>query len=229
MITFPPLTTSFASTGSATGRVQNGSRTTMASTAQLLPRPVLCLPCADPSWNHDAAQTFFPRLLNKVSSTATWTGSPAGISSATTSFATARPSSPASQRAREKNQCARSCGHSRARPAPDSIPHTVRFPGWARKPQASPQKVRNDGAVNSGAREESSVISDAGTCSVAPGSIGGKLVSQAVSQAPLMLPLHRSRRPHPRISTGRAACPVRARCPGCPRAGEHAGTGERSA
>src|ERR1035441_3044050 len=50
-----PLTTSFAMTGSAKGRVQNGSETTIASTTQLLPPPVLCLPCAEPSWNHDAA------------------------------------------------------------------------------------------------------------------------------------------------------------------------------
>src|SRR5260370_7515407 len=42
-----PLTTSFASTGSATGLAQNGSRT---MTTQLLPRPVFAGPCADPSW-----------------------------------------------------------------------------------------------------------------------------------------------------------------------------------
>ncbi len=36
-----PLTTSLASTGSATGREQNGSVTTMAATTQLFPRPVL--------------------------------------------------------------------------------------------------------------------------------------------------------------------------------------------
>jgi len=62
--------------------------------------------------------------------------------------------------------------------------------------------VRNDGAVNSGANEKSSVISDAGTCSVASGGIGGKLVSQAVSQAPLMLLLHRPRRPPVRCRVG---------------------------
>ena len=66
--------------------------------------------------------------------------------------ATARPSSSGSQRAPEKNRCARSWLHSRARLAPDSILHTVRLPGWARKPQASPQNVRNDGAVNNGAK-----------------------------------------------------------------------------
>lgn len=64
-----------------------------------------------------------------------------------------------------------SCGHSRDSPAPVSIPQTVRFPGWARKPQANAVKVRNDGAVNSGANAWSSVISDAGTIS---GSIGSR-------------------------------------------------------
>jgi hypothetical protein len=159
----------------------------MARITQLLPRPALCLPCADPSWNHDAAQTFFPRRLNRVSSMAARTGSPAGTSSVTTSLATARPRSSGFQRAREKNQCARSCGHSRARPAPDSMPHTVRFPGWARKPHARPQNVRNDGAVNSGAKETSSVITDAGAGSVASGSIVGN-------------PFHRRFRKHRRCS-----------------------------
>ena len=96
-----------------------------------------------------------------------------GTSSATTSLATARPSSSGLHRAREKNRCARSWLQQRARPAPASIPHTVRFPGWARNPQARPQNVRNDGAVNNGARPASSVISDAGTGSVASTSIGG--------------------------------------------------------
>ena len=63
-----------------------------------------------------------------MSSTATSTGAPAGTSSDTTSRAAARPRSPAFHRAREKNECARSCGHSRDSPAPDSIPQTVRFP-----------------------------------------------------------------------------------------------------
>jgi hypothetical protein len=50
---------------------------------------------------------------------------------------------------------------------------TVRLPGWARKPQARPQNVRNDGTVNNGEKTASSVASDTGTCGVAPGSIGG--------------------------------------------------------
>ena len=76
------LMTTLASTGIATGRRRTGSRTTTAAITQLLPYPVFAGPGADPSWNHDAAQTFFPRLLNKVSSIATPTGSPAGTSSA---------------------------------------------------------------------------------------------------------------------------------------------------
>jgi hypothetical protein len=43
------------------------------------------------------------------------------------------------------------------------MPHTVRFPDCARKPQVRAVNVRNDGAVNSGENAASSVISDAGT------------------------------------------------------------------
>ena len=126
--------TSLASTGMATGLLIIGSFTTTAAITQVLPYPVFAGPGADPSWNHDAAHTFFPRLLAKVSSIATVTGCPAGTSSATTSFAAARPRSSALHRAREKNQCARSCGQARDRPAPASMPHTVRFPVWAKNP-----------------------------------------------------------------------------------------------
>jgi hypothetical protein len=69
------LMTSLASTGMATGLLIMGSRTTTAATTQLLPYPVLAGPGADPSWNHDAAQTFLPRRRNNVSSIATMTGS----------------------------------------------------------------------------------------------------------------------------------------------------------
>lgn len=96
------LMTSFAVAGTATGRDTIGSRTQTASTAQLFPNPVLAGPCADPSWNQDAAQTFFPRRRNSVSSIRTSTGSPSGTSSDITSFAAAMPSSPGFQRAREK-------------------------------------------------------------------------------------------------------------------------------
>jgi hypothetical protein len=150
-----------------------GSMTTTAAMTQLLPYPVLAGPAAEPSWNQDAAHTFFPRRRNKVSSIATVTGCPAGTSSATTSFAAATPRSSGSQRARAKNQCARSCGQIRDRPAPASIPHTVRFPVCARNPQASMVKVRKDGAVNNGAKQASTLASEPGTGSVASGSIGG--------------------------------------------------------
>jgi hypothetical protein len=67
------------------------------------------------------------------------------------------------------------------------MPHTVRFPGWARNPQARPQNARNDGAVNNGARPASSVISDAGTGSVASTSIGGNPFHRRFHKAPPML------------------------------------------
>ena len=124
-------------------------------------------------------KVFFPRRLNSVSSMATRTGSPAGTSSVTTSSATARPRSSAHQRARAKNPCARLCGQVRVRPAPASMPHTVRLPACARNPQANSMvKVRNDGAVNSGAKDVSNPIREAGTGSVASGSIGGNAFHQ---------------------------------------------------
>ena len=114
-----------------------------------------------------------PRRRNSVSSIATVTGSPAGTSSPATRRATARPRSSALHRAREKNQCARSCGQARDRPAPVSMPHTVRFPVWARNPQTRPQKVRNDGVVNSGPKTASRLASEPGSGSVISGIIAG--------------------------------------------------------
>ena len=96
------LMTSFAMTGTATGLETMGSRTRTASTTQLFPKPVFAGPCADPSWNHDAAQIFFPRLRNRVSSMRTSTGSPSGTSSPMTSFATHIPRSSGFHRALEK-------------------------------------------------------------------------------------------------------------------------------
>src|SRR5512135_691058 len=167
------LMTSLASTGIATGRRTAGSLTTTAAITQLLPYPVFAGPGADPSWNQEAAQTFLPRRRNSVSSIATLTGCPAGTSSPATRRATARPSSSGLHRAREKNQCARSCGQARDRPAPASIPHTVLLPVWARNPQARPQKVRNDGAVNSGPNTASRPASEPGSGSVTSGIIAG--------------------------------------------------------
>jgi hypothetical protein len=77
--------------------------------------------------------------------------------------------------------CARSWLHARDRPAPVSIPHTVRFPICARKLQASMVKVRKEGAVNSGANQASRLASETGTGSVASGGIGGIPFSSAVS------------------------------------------------
>jgi hypothetical protein len=57
---FVPLITSFAVTGTATGRETMGTPTRTASTTQLFPKPVFAGPAADPSWNQDAAHTFFP-------------------------------------------------------------------------------------------------------------------------------------------------------------------------
>jgi hypothetical protein len=61
---FDPLITSFAITGTATGRDIAGSRTMTARTTQLFPYPVFEGPAAEPSWNQEAAQTFFPRLAH---------------------------------------------------------------------------------------------------------------------------------------------------------------------
>jgi hypothetical protein len=95
-----------------------------------------------------------------VSSAAARSGSPGGTSSATASRAAARPSSTGSQRARAKNECARSCGHALPRPAPSSIPVTVRRRGWAASPAARAQNVRKPGAVKHGRNADSKVRGD---------------------------------------------------------------------
>ena len=215
------LMTSLASTGTATGRLIIGSLTTMAAITQLLPYPVFAGPGADPSWNQEAAQTFLPRRRNKVSSIATVTGCPADTSSATTSLATVRPSSSGSQRARAKNRCARSWLHIRARSAPASIPHTVRFPVCARNPQASIVNVRNDGAVNSGANQASRLASEAGTGGVTSGSIAAnparrRFPEQLVPGCPasgtgLAAPARR-----PRLAAARQPQPSWTACPAHP-------------
>jgi hypothetical protein len=110
------------------------------------------------------------------------------------------------ERAREKNRCARSWFQERARPAPASIPHTVRFPVCARNPQARPQNVRNDGAVNNGARPASSVLSDAGTGSVASTSIGGNPFHRRFRKHRRCSLFPRPYLPHLTESAGHAAC-----------------------
>jgi hypothetical protein len=42
------------------------------------------------------------------------------------------------------------------------MPHTVRPPVCAKNPAARPQKVRNDGAVNSGSKQASNASNDGG-------------------------------------------------------------------
>lgn len=166
------LTTRRHRTGSATARPVNGTFTTIAATTQLLPNAVAFAPAAEPSWNHEAAHTFFPRRLNKVSSTATSTAVPSGTSSSTAIRASPSPSRAGSQDRRAKNECARSCGHRPAMPAPDSIPRTARVPEQQTKPATSTQNVSNDGAVNTGRNRSSSSASDGGTAMFKEGSIG---------------------------------------------------------
>jgi hypothetical protein len=99
-----------AITGTATGRAQNGSSTRIARIAritQVLPYPIFSFERADPSWVHSAAQTFLPRRRSRVSSTATCTRAPAGISAWITAPASRRPNSWGSQAAREKNRWTR--------------------------------------------------------------------------------------------------------------------------
>jgi hypothetical protein len=55
--------------------------------------------------------------------------------------------------------------HTPARPAPTSIPHTVRRPGWASSPAARAQNVRNVGAVKHGRNTHNRPINDAGRVS----------------------------------------------------------------
>src|SRR5437773_5360214 len=164
------LRTSRASTGRHTGRSSIGRLTRIPPITQLLPYPTGLAPLADPSWNHPAAHTFFPVRENSVSSMTTVTAASDGTSSRTTSWASSTPSCSADQRAAEKNLCARSCDHDPDRPAPSSIPQTVRRPVWASIPQTSAQNVVKLGAVKHGRRSASSRASDGGKLS--SGSIG---------------------------------------------------------
>lgn len=96
-----------ASTGSATGRDENGRSTRTAAITHVFPYPVLSWERADPSWVHNAAQTFLPRRRARVSSTATRTGAPAGTNASITAPARASPTRRGSPAAREKNRCTR--------------------------------------------------------------------------------------------------------------------------
>jgi hypothetical protein len=77
-----------------------------------------------------------PTPLEKGVATATSTGAPVGTSSDTASTAAARPRSPAFHRAREKHQCARSCGQHRGEPGPRQHPDIV-----ACRPRLGPPEV----------------------------------------------------------------------------------------
>ena len=74
-----------------------------------------------------------------------------GTSSATTSRATARRSSSGLHRARGEEPVRPVMAPAAGKARPGQHPYTVRFPVCARNPQARPQNVRNDGAVNNGA------------------------------------------------------------------------------
>jgi hypothetical protein len=69
------------------------------------------------------------------------------------------------------------------------MPHIVLLPVWAKNPQARPQKVRNDGAVNSGPKTASKLASEAGSGSVTSGIIAGNPGPPAISRHPGVSPL----------------------------------------
>jgi hypothetical protein len=141
------------------------------TTTKQVPRPNCFSPVAAPSCCQAAPNTFFPRRLNSVSSTATVTAAPAGSSILTIRWASTIPKISAFHAEREKNACARSCDQTRARPAPVSIPVTMPFPLCAIRPVTIAAKVANVGAVNEPRRFSSTASSDAGN--VRSGSIGG--------------------------------------------------------
>jgi hypothetical protein len=109
------------------------------------------------------------------------TGAPAETSNDTTSTAAARPRSPTFPGTGEERVRPVVRPHP-GKPGPGKHPADRPLRGWARKPQARPQNVRNEEAVKSGAKAASSVISDAGTPS---GSIGGRPVpSKTAAECP---------------------------------------------
>jgi hypothetical protein len=135
---------SLAATGNPIGLARNGRRTTTARTTQVLPKPILSLPRPDPSCAHNAPKTFFPTRWTRVSSMTSRTGASWGSSPSTTARANRGPNWLRSHEASEKNACARRCGHTRASPAPVSMPVTVRRPVCATIPAARWQKVSNE-------------------------------------------------------------------------------------
>jgi hypothetical protein len=124
-----------------------GRKTQTASTTQLFPKPIFAGPCADPSWNHPYALSPPPEQ-GVVDDDLH--GLPVRHQQADDQLRHACP-----QVIRAPSGAGEEIVRPVMRPGPRqglpvSIPHTVRFPDCARKPQASPVNVRNDGAVNSG-------------------------------------------------------------------------------
>ena len=193
---------SLASTGMATGRLMAGRLTTTAAITQLLPYPSSQAPTRS-----GRGTTTLPAPSCRAFGTGCHRSrrppaprrAPAAPPPASPRPGPARPGSTGRGR---RTGAPGSWLQQRARPAPARMPHTVRYPGWARNPQARPQNVRNDGAVNNGARPASSVISDAGTGSVACTSVGGNPFHRRFHKAPPML----LSVPLPAVSPDRTEC-----------------------
>ena len=199
---FVPLTASRASTGRHTGRDSAGSVTIPAMT-RLFTVPGLVLPTLGP--------VVEPRRPPRPSCRGGGTGchrsppSPAPVRD--------RPASlPGGPGKAQITGLPPGAGEEimrpvvrpvRDRPAPVSIPHTVRRPVCAQNPQASAQNVRNDGAVKHGWNQASSTSSEAGK--VPSGSIGGIPFSSRC-QAPPMLPPAPGTRDQIRAAAAHAAC-----------------------
>jgi hypothetical protein len=162
-----------AATGRHTGRVRNGSSTMIPTTTKQTPNPTGFSPRAAPSCCQAAPNTFLPRRLNSVSSTAQVSAAPSGSSVLTISRDRYMPRVSPLQAAREKKLCARSCGQEPASPAPASMPVTVPLPVLAISPAASAVKVAKLGAVNTHRRFSSTANKDMGN--LGAGSIGGLL------------------------------------------------------
>jgi hypothetical protein len=94
----------------------------------------------------------------------------------------------ADQRAAAKKRWALLWCHVRSRPAPSSIPHTVRRLVWPISPVTRPEKVTKEGAVKQYRNSSSSAWKERGI--VVSGGIGGSLL-QGAKQSPPMLPLIR--------------------------------------
>jgi hypothetical protein len=97
-----------------------------------------------------------------VSSIATVIGASAASRWVTINSASSNPTCRGHHRAAEKNRCARPWCHIRARPAPVSIPHTVRPAGCANSPATSIVNVWKVGAVKHGRKVTSTRVSAPG-------------------------------------------------------------------